>query len=59
MRAEYPACKLSLMSGFIDPSELLEDARQDGHTFHFMTKPVEPETLLNLAANLPQTFGDN
>ena len=59
MRAEYPACKLSLISGFIDPTALLEEARQSGHEFHFMTKPVEPEALLKLAANLPQTFGEN
>ncbi len=59
MRAEYPACKLSLISGFIDPTALLEEARQTGHEFHFMTKPVEPEALLKLAENLPQAFGEN
>ena len=59
MKAEFPNCKLNLITGFINPTELLENVSQEGHTFDVFKKPIRPEELLLMAANLPQTFGEN
>jgi CheY-like chemotaxis protein len=59
MKAEFPNCKLTLITGFINPTELLETVTQEGHTFEVLKKPMRPEELLSMAANLPQPFSEN
>lgn len=45
-RGLYPACKILLFSGFADTTQLLEDARRQGHDFHVLPKPMKPTDLL-------------
>jgi CheY-like chemotaxis protein len=46
LRAEYPDCKVSLLSGQASTNDLLELARQNGHSFDILAKPVPPEELI-------------
>ena len=45
-RGRYPACKVLLFSGFTDTSQLLENAKRQGHNFQVMAKPMQPTELL-------------
>ena len=58
LKAEYPTCKLSLFSGFMDTSEMLEAAVEAGHSFDVIAKPVHPSELLQLATDLPPIIGE-
>jgi DNA-binding response OmpR family regulator len=46
MRAQHPKCKILLFSGQTATSDLLADARKQGHVFHLLLKPVPPSELL-------------
>jgi DNA-binding NtrC family response regulator len=46
MKILYPACKIMLFSGQAETSNLLSDARDQGHDFYLMTKPVHPLDML-------------
>jgi CheY-like chemotaxis protein len=46
MRARHPECKILLFSGQAATLDLLEDARNQGHDFHLLLKPVHPTELL-------------
>jgi DNA-binding NtrC family response regulator len=46
MRAQHPNCKILLFSGQTATLDLLEDARNQGHDFHLLQKPVHPSDLL-------------
>src|ERR1700689_3305307 len=46
LRAEYPDCRVSLFSGQASTSDLLELARQNGHLFDIIAKPVPPGEFL-------------
>jgi len=52
IRAEYPGIRVTLFSGHTATAELLEAARQQGHEFNILAKPVHPADLLDLASNL-------
>jgi DNA-binding NtrC family response regulator len=41
-----PACKILLFSGQSQTANLLKSARELGHDFHLLTKPVHPKDLL-------------
>jgi DNA-binding NtrC family response regulator len=45
-KAIHPQCKVLLFSGQAKTSDLLEDARNQGHDFELLTKPVHPTDLL-------------
>jgi len=47
MRAQHPECKILLFSGQAATLDLLEDARNQGHDFHLLLKPVHPTELLS------------
>ena len=47
MRAQHPECKILLFSGQAAALDLLEDARNQGHDFHLLLKPVHPTELLS------------
>jgi DNA-binding NtrC family response regulator len=47
-----PGCRVSLFSGHSATADLLETARQDGHSFPVMPKPVHPDELLRITAQL-------
>jgi len=50
--AQVPTCKVLLMSGQAETSNLLEDAEQQGHHFEILAKPVWPPDLLARARAL-------
>jgi DNA-binding response OmpR family regulator len=41
-----PGCKVLLFSGQAQTADLLEKARNEGHDFNLLTKPVHPKDLL-------------
>jgi CheY-like chemotaxis protein len=46
IRAALPSCKILLFSGQAATADLLENARQRGHEFEILAKPVHPQDLL-------------
>ena len=52
LRAEYPACKLSLFSGQPSAADILEMANAAGHCFDILAKSVHPVELLSLASTM-------
>lgn len=46
IQQRYPACKILLFSGQAATADLLEEARQGGHDFEFLSKPIHPSELL-------------
>jgi CheY-like chemotaxis protein len=46
IRAMLPKCKILLFSGQAATADLLENARQQGHEFEILAKPVHPQDLL-------------
>jgi DNA-binding NtrC family response regulator len=47
-----PGCRVSLFSGHSETADLLDAAQQNGHTFPVMAKPVHPEELLRVTAQM-------
>ena len=45
-RDKMPDCKILLFSGQATTADLLEKARQEGHEFEILAKPVHPTDLL-------------
>jgi DNA-binding NtrC family response regulator len=43
---EVPACKVLLFSGQVDAPEMIRQAREAGHTFSFLQKPLHPTELV-------------
>jgi CheY-like chemotaxis protein len=51
IRQRYPDCRILLFSGHAATAGLLEEARQSGHDFELLAKPVHPaDVLAKLAA---------
>jgi CheY-like chemotaxis protein len=46
IRQRYPVCKVLLFSGQAATADLLEEARQSGHDFELLEKPIHPTELL-------------
>lgn len=46
IRGFHPNCKILLFSGQAATADLLETARQQGHEFEILAKPVHPQDLL-------------
>lgn len=46
MRQEYPECKVLLFSGQAATANLLEAARDRGHDFELLSKPIHPTEFL-------------
>jgi CheY-like chemotaxis protein len=46
IRAMLPKTKILLFSGQASTADLLEEARQQGHEFEILAKPVHPQDLL-------------
>ena len=42
MKAQYPRCKILLLSGQVTTLNLLQQARAQGHNFDLLLKPVPP-----------------
>jgi hypothetical protein len=52
MRAQHPNCKILLFSGHATTLDLLEDARNQGHDFRLLQKPVHPSEILSTIGTL-------
>jgi DNA-binding NtrC family response regulator len=48
----YPDLRVLLVSGHIGTGELLQQAQREGHDFPLLSKPVPPEELLRMVAEL-------
>jgi DNA-binding NtrC family response regulator len=59
MKARYPRGQVCLFSGWGATAELLEKAKQDGHHFEVVAKPVHPTILLGMAARVMGNVGRN
>jgi DNA-binding NtrC family response regulator len=46
MQRELAQCKVLLFSGQIDAVEMVERAKEDGHRFELLVKPVHPKDLI-------------
>jgi FixJ family two-component response regulator len=46
MKSRYPQCKILLFSGQSATADLLRSAREEGHDFECLLKPVHPTELL-------------
>jgi len=46
IRGFLPKCKILLFSGKAATADLLDRAREHGHEFDFISKPVHPQDLL-------------
>ena len=46
IRSFLPECKILLFSGKAETADLLKDAREKGHEFDILAKPVHPDDLL-------------
>src|SRR2546425_4660573 len=46
MRKQSPACRVILFSGQTSTTDLLNEARAQGHEFEGLEKPIKPEVLL-------------
>jgi CheY-like chemotaxis protein len=47
IRRFLPGCKILLFSGQAATADLLESAREKGHEFEILAKPVHPQDLLS------------
>lgn len=46
IRSDLPKCRVILFSGQTETSDLLGEARNRGHEFEIIAKPIRPQTLL-------------
>ncbi len=46
LKEECPTCKVLLFSGQAETADLLKAARENGHDFELLPKPVHPAELL-------------
>ena len=52
LKKKVPACKILLFSGQAATADLLSSAREKGHDFALLSKPVHPTDLLNAIRSL-------
>jgi CheY-like chemotaxis protein len=46
IKVRYPGCRVLLFSGMATSTDLLKEARLQGHDFEVLAKPVHPDDLL-------------
>lgn len=52
IRERAPGCRVLLFSGNADTHDLIEAARDEGHVFEVLAKPVSPPKMLEKVASL-------
>jgi DNA-binding NtrC family response regulator len=52
LKSNYPECHLLLFSGHPDTGALLDGAREQGHNFDILAKPLKPSYILSAVYNL-------
>jgi DNA-binding NtrC family response regulator len=53
VRSAHPQCRVVLYSGQIHTADLLERAKNEGHEFEVLAKPVHPDQILERLRDLP------
>jgi DNA-binding NtrC family response regulator len=48
----FPSCEVALFTGLTDLSDLVEKARNAGHTFEVISKPILPKDILDIVARM-------
>ena len=48
LKTHYPEVRICLFSGRAATSDLVEEARRQGHSFHVIAKPVHPSVFLEM-----------
>lgn len=46
LREQCPTCKVLLFSGFATTTDMLKAARDQGHDFYLLSKPLHPRDIL-------------
>ena len=46
IKVRYPGCRVLLFSGMAASTDLLKEARRQGHDFEVLAKPIHPDDLL-------------
>ena len=57
LKERYPDCRILLISGQPSVENLLREARDKGHDFEILAKPVHPTEILDTIARLLSTNG--
>jgi len=52
LKSNYPECVLLLLSGHPGTVDLLEGAREQGHNFDILAKPLHPSFILDTVSSL-------
>lgn len=52
LKANYPDCRILLMSGHPGTAELLIDAQKQGNAFEVLAKPLHPTFILDMVSGL-------
>ena len=52
LQAEHPETKILLFSGQPTVEQMLQKAREEGHSFKIVAKPIHPTVILNTISNL-------
>lgn len=55
IKAQCPDCIILLFSGQAETANLLQTAREHGHDFHLLPKPIHPSDLLRGITNLAES----
>jgi DNA-binding NtrC family response regulator len=53
----FPECKVLLMSGNAATTGLLEDAQRHGHSLAFLSKPLQPDEVLEFLTSCCARYG--
>jgi FixJ family two-component response regulator len=54
LKEEYPRCKVLLFSGQAATANLLQAAKDKGHDFELISKPIHPTDFLKKIRNVTQ-----
>ena len=58
LREKFPSCEVALFTGLTDLSGLLEKARDAGHNFEVISKPIHPTDILRIVARKLSGIGE-
>jgi DNA-binding NtrC family response regulator len=59
LREKFPSCEVALFTALSDLTSLLEKAREAGHTFEVIAKPIPPKDILEIVARKLSGIGDS
>ena len=59
LREQFPSCEVALFTGLSDLTNLLETARDAGHSFDVIPKPISPRDILDIVARKLSDIGES